>query len=74
MSRLVADRERRDRAETGIYVRAMTEPEPSPKWESVDIAHLERASLIAWLDARPDLATNVVLALLGHEPRGASGR
>jgi len=48
--------------ETGIYIRATHEG----KWGSHDLAHLDRASLIRWLERDPDLAERTVLALLRH--------
>lgn len=55
--------------ETGIPVRAKRAvPEGQPeRWGPVDINHLTRESLLAWLRSRAGLAENVVLALLGHE-------
>jgi hypothetical protein len=53
--------------ETGIYVRAKY---PSTgRWDSVDIASLDKASLLNWLKSRGGdnkLAENVVGILLGH--------
>lgn len=48
--------------ETGIYVRAMLHG----SWGSHDIAELDRASLVLWLESVPNLALNTVLILLGH--------
>lgn len=55
---------------TGIYVRAQR----GEGWESVDIAELDRDSLLVWLASRDDAPDggkrwreNVVLILLGHE-------
>lgn len=53
---------------TGIYVRARTAP---GKYDSVDIAVLDRASLLRWLQSRGGSnpwAEHTVLILLGHEP------
>jgi hypothetical protein len=52
--------------ETGIYVRAKRDNE----WVSADIAHLDRASLNAWLRSRDtvDWPVNVVMLLLKHPP------
>lgn len=53
--------------ETGIYVRAQTS---TGAWVSADIAHLDRASLMAWLRSRGGdnpWAENTVAVLLGHE-------
>lgn len=52
--------------ETGIYVRAKN---AAGTWGAVDIAHLDRPSLVAWLRSRGganEWAENVVLILLGH--------
>jgi hypothetical protein len=57
-----ADPRRASLAETGIYVRAKRDG----RWQVVDIAHLTRESLEAWIDSRPNIARNVVLHLLGH--------
>jgi hypothetical protein len=72
---LVEDPARVRLPETGIPVRAKRHvPEGQPeRWGAVDIAHLTRESLIAWLHSRDemqddrDFAVNVVLALLGHD-------
>lgn len=53
---------------TGIYVRAMN---AAGKWESVDMARLDRESLIQWMRSRGGdnkLAESLVLLLLDHEP------
>lgn len=50
---------------TGIYVRAQRDG----KWASVDIAELDRASLLAWLRSG-GREEQVVLLLLGHDLRG----
>jgi hypothetical protein len=48
---------------TGIYVRAMREGQ----WTTVDIAELDRESLLAWIDRGGEgFARRVVLAILGH--------
>jgi len=50
---------------TGIYVRALDQDKP----ESVDIAQLNKESLLRWLRSRGgrnEWAENVVLILLGH--------
>ena len=50
---------------TGIMVRALVDGLP----ESVDIARLDRQSLLDWLRSRGgdnDFAEHVVLLLLGH--------
>jgi len=51
---------------TGIYVRALS---PEGKWMSVDIALLDKESLLSWLRSRGGnnpWAENVVGILLGH--------
>lgn len=64
---LVADPEREGmESMTGILVRAK---DAQGRWESLDIAELDRRSLHAWLRSRGGknmYAENVVLALLGH--------
>jgi hypothetical protein len=53
---------------TGIYVRAKNRMD---KWDSVDIADLDRDSLHTWLKSRGGdnlWAENVVMILLGHPP------
>ena len=50
---------------TGIFVRALN----NGHWESVDIAHLTKESLLSWLKSRGGdnpYAENVVGVLLGH--------
>ena len=66
MKDLTVDPDRTHLPETGIYVRALN---PEGRWDSVDIAYLNRDSLIEWLHSRDstDFPINVVLALLGHE-------
>jgi hypothetical protein len=52
--------------ETGIFVRAQDD---KGHWLSVDIAHLDKASLLEWLQSRGGnnpLAENTVCILLGH--------
>jgi len=54
--------------ETGIYVRAINS---DGKWDSVDIADLDRPSLMFWLRSRGGenlWAESVVAMLLGHGP------
>lgn len=53
---------------TGILVRAMKK---GGGWGSVDIAHLDRVSLMAWLAAKEDRAAKVVALLMGHPPKRA---
>lgn len=64
---LRSDPDRAIRADTtGIYVRAKRED----GWDSVDIAELDAASLLAWLRSRGGenpWAESVVATLLGHE-------
>lgn len=61
---LTTDPEREAVMETGIYVRART----ASGWQSVDIAELDRSSLLRWLRSRNEnWSENVVLLLLGHE-------
>ena len=55
-----------DLPQTGIYVRAST---PEGVWDSVDIALLQKPSLLRWLKSRGGhniWAENVVALLLGH--------
>ncbi len=56
--------------ETGIFVRAKRAvPEGQPeRWGPVDIMHLTKESLVAWLKSRgPEFTINVVLSLLQHD-------
>jgi hypothetical protein len=65
--RLRVDPERAATFKTGIYVRATD----GDNWVSVDIAVLDKPSLLAWLRSRGGdnpWAENVVGALLGHGP------
>ena len=66
MNDLTVDGDRHEqRGATGIYVRAKR----AQKWDSVDIAELDHASLILWLRSRGganEWAENVVAVLLGH--------
>ena len=51
---------------TGIYIRALS---PDGSWESVDIALLDKESLLSWLRSRGgknEWAENCVGAMLGH--------
>lgn len=64
---LRADPGRAVNGDTGIYVRAKV----GDKWDSYDIAQLDKASLLAWLLSRGGSnpwAENVVGILLGHGP------
>ncbi len=64
MTALRTDPERAHLPETGIYVRAVG---ADGRFDAVDIAHLTKESLLAWLRSRtPTFTENVVLALLGH--------
>lgn len=57
---------RRTGLDTGIYVRARS---PKRYWHSVDIAVLDKRSLLAWLKSRGGdnpLAEDVVGVILGH--------
>lgn len=61
---LQADPDRANYRMTGIYVRAVN---TAGKWDSVDIAHLDRESLDAWLRSRGiDWPVWVAMFLLGH--------
>ena len=51
---------------TGIYIRAQL---PDGGWETADIAHLDRASLLSWLKSAGGdnrIAENCVGVLLGY--------
>jgi hypothetical protein len=64
---LQVDPERKNLAETGIYVRA----KDGDNWVSADIAHLDRESLKEWLHSRGDCnpwAENTIAHLLAHNP------
>jgi hypothetical protein len=53
---------------TGIYVRAKG---TDGRWDSFDIAELNRDSLVTWLRSRGGdnfWAENCVLIMLGHDP------
>ena len=60
-----ADPDRMSLPETGIPVRALL---ANGSWGAVDIAHLDRTSLDAWLRSREtiDWPIDVVMILLGH--------
>lgn len=62
---LRVDVTRRHRPETGIPIRAIV---PDEGWDSVDIAHLSKASLDRWLRSRGsgELAIQVIMVMLGH--------
>jgi hypothetical protein len=63
---LKLDPDRADEHETGIFVRAQDQ---SGGWHSADIAHLDKASLLAWLRSRGGnnpMAEDTVGILLGH--------
>lgn len=53
------------RITTGYVVRACR----GASWVSADIAELDALSLLTWLRSRPDVAVNVLGAMLGHGPR-----
>ncbi len=62
-----ADPARADLPETGIPVRAI---EADGSWGNVDIAHLDRASLDAWLRSRGTIDWPIdVIMILFHHPR-----
>ncbi|QGJ88936.1 hypothetical protein PBI_TEAMOCIL_85 [Microbacterium phage Teamocil] len=55
---------------TGVYVRAQR---PDDRWDSVDMAELDRESLIEFVKSRgpvTDWARDLVLLLLGHSRDG----
>ena len=56
------DPARMKRPETGIYIRATLNGD----WGRHDLAHLDRDSLVWWLDSKAGLARSTVLAFLGH--------
>jgi hypothetical protein len=59
-----ADPERVHLPETGIFVRAL---DLDGKFDAIDISHLTKESLLAWLrDKKPVFVEGVVLVLLGH--------
>ena len=61
---LRADPERAHLPETGIFVRGMGE---DGHFDAIDISHLTKESLVAWLqDKKPVFVEGVVLVLLGH--------
>lgn len=73
MTDLRVDHERKFYSGTEIYVRAIGF---DGKWDSVDLAQLDRASVISWLKSRGGdnpWAENTVLILLGHEPLQHTG-
>ena len=68
---LKADPKRMGLKETGIYVRAWV-PDGGPK--SVDLAELDRDSLVSWIRGSQEkiglevnFAERLILSLLGHE-------
>lgn len=63
------DPERETLEEAGIPIRAIRTSIGA--WDAVDIAHLDRSSLVLWLRSRGGSnlwAENTVLVLLGHPP------
>lgn len=61
---LRADPERVHLPETGIFVRGLGE---DGRFDAIDISHLTKDSLVAWLrDKKPVFVEGVVLVLLGH--------
>lgn len=69
MTTLHADPRRTHLPETGIYVRALA---TDGTWDAIDIAHLHRDSLDAWLRTRDiDWPIDVVKTLLGHGEEGS---
>lgn len=62
---LLEDPTRSDLPGTGIYVRAVN---AAGRWDNVDIAHLDTASLDQWLRSRNSIEwpIGVVNVLLGH--------
>ena len=66
-----ADPDRTSLPETGIPVRALN---ANGSWDAVDIAHLDRESLDAWLRSREtiDWPVDVVMILLGHPRKETS--
>ncbi len=68
MTDLKVDPSRVGIGQTGIYVRALN---AEGRWDSVDIAELDKASLLDFLKSRGGdnpWAESTVLILLGHEP------
>ena len=64
MTDLRTDPHRTHLPTTGIYVRAIN---TDGRWDSIDIAHLDKASLDAWLRSRDiEWPIAVVKILLGH--------
>jgi hypothetical protein len=69
VSDLKADPARLDYPETGIFIRAKQDG----RWGAVDLSHLDRESVIAWLNRDEGVAQNVVLILLGHKQQTIGG-
>jgi hypothetical protein len=67
---LIADPHRSHLANaTGIYVRALD----GQRWESLDIAQLDRASLIQFIESRGPVtpwARDIILIMLAHDREG----
>ena len=57
------DPRRRDVPETGIFIRA----KEGDAWGSHDLAHLDRDSVMRWLQRDDRMTRRVVLLLLGYE-------
>jgi hypothetical protein len=68
LDELKVDVVRLDFTPTGIFVRAK---DPSGKWISTDIVHLDKQSLLAWLRScggKNQWAENIIALLLRHGP------
>jgi hypothetical protein len=68
LDELKVDVARLDFTPTGIFVRAK---DPSGKWISTDIVHLDKQSLLAWLRSRGgknQWAENTIAQLFRHGP------
>lgn len=63
MTKLYFDEKRENYPGTGIFVRAIR----NEKWDSIDLAHLTKESLLDFLKDKPkDWSINTVGILLGH--------
>jgi hypothetical protein len=54
---------------TGIYVRALR----NDQWQNVDLADLDRASVIQFVESRGPVTTwarDIILIMLGHDREG----
>ena len=69
MKDLTVDSDRAHLPEAGIFVRAL---DADGHWDSVDIAHISRDSLIDWLRSRDSIEwpINVVMTILAHPQIG----